>query len=60
MRIEEISVTLNTGFEGASHHDTLTVEIPDDASLEDIEEIKDEATREWAFNFVEFYWVDKK
>jgi hypothetical protein len=59
MIIQKISVTLTTGFAGATHRDTLDVEIPDNASEKEIEEIKDEACREWAFNFVEFSWSDK-
>lgn len=52
--MRKIDVSLTIGFSGADRSDTLEVE--DDATDEDIEEV----VREWAFNFIEFYWKEVK
>lgn len=60
MRVEKIDVILETGFAGATHNDIIEVEIPDDATPEEILEIKEETSREWAFNIISVSWIDVK
>lgn len=47
-----IEVNLSIGYPTANRQDTL--EVDDDATEEQVEEI----VREWANNYIEYYWVE--
>ena len=54
-----IEVHLSIGYAGADHDDVLEVEVPDDATPEQIEAEKELALKEWAFGYIDYYFIDK-
>lgn len=53
--IVQFKVTLETGFSGATHADIRELDVPDEATQEEIDEMLREDTREWALERIE-YW----
>lgn len=43
----------------AAQRTTLTIRVDDDATDEEIREVADEATEEWAENYIEYGWSFK-
>lgn len=58
MAVQRIKVSLSIGFAGAVHKNIIDVEIPEDATEKEVEEIKEEAAKEWAFNYIDIGWSD--
>jgi hypothetical protein len=56
--IIKIKVNLNIGFTSATRKDVIDVEIDDNATEEEIEEAKEEAAKDWAYNFIDIGWAD--
>lgn len=45
--------TLNIGLAGASQEDEVDVDIPDEASEEEADELIHEAWKDWAWNYID-------
>lgn len=58
MTVVKINVSLDTGFSGCNYRDTIEVEIPDDATPEEIQNLKEEAASDWAHNHIDIGWSD--
>jgi hypothetical protein len=43
-------VWIETGYHGASHNGTLEIDVEEDATDDEIEQVKREATMDWAMN----------
>lgn len=54
MAIIKLNVKLDTGFANAQHTDVIDVEVDDDATEEETNQALEDATREWAFNFIDY------
>jgi hypothetical protein len=54
----KIKVHLSIGIAGAVHNDVIEIDIPDDATEEVVNQIKDEACEDWANNFIDLGWTD--
>lgn len=58
--IAKIKVYLSIGYANAEHNDELDVDIPDDATETEAEELKEAAAQDWAYNFMDLGWSDVK
>jgi hypothetical protein len=58
MKILKIKVLLRIGLTGAERKDIIDVEVPNGASEQDIETLKNNALSDWANNFIETSWDD--
>lgn len=60
MRKITIDVVCETGFAGSNHSDTLEILVADTATQEEIDEICDQETTEWATNLVSWSYLIKE
>lgn len=54
MRHIRLKVYVETSRVGSTIEDILEIEVEDNATLEDIDDEKEAATKEWMFNNIEF------
>jgi len=52
MKTIKVKAICETGFAGATHRDTLEIEVPESATDEQIESIVGEEVKEWAMNWI--------
>jgi hypothetical protein len=60
MKTVKINVSLSIGFVGAEHKDVLDVEIPDNATEEQSEQLKEDAAKDWGWGYIDLGWSDYK
>lgn len=54
--IIKIEVSLGIGFANATHRDILEVEVPDNATQVDIDEICEQEYQDWVSNYLDGTW----
>lgn len=57
--MKQITIVVHCSLGLEDREEEITVDVPDSASHPDIELIKEEAAREWAFNLFEWNYWDK-
>lgn len=58
--IVTVDAIVETGFAGSNWEDTLEIEVPDNASQEEIEKIVEEEVKEWAMNHISIGFTIKE
>jgi hypothetical protein len=55
--IIEFEVYVSTCYVGSKVKETLTLDIEDDATTEEIEQAKEDMARDWMFHNIEWGWT---
>lgn len=58
--IQKINVHLSIGYANASRNEVIEVDVPDDCTPQEADDIKDHAAEEWAQNWMDPGWSDVK
>lgn len=58
-KIIKVDAHLSIGYSGATHKETISVELDDEYTESEKENAIDEVVQDWANNFIEISWSEK-